>query len=56
MRHPEENRELVEGILRSSADGTYHPIEPAAYPLEDVARVLRDFEQRKVAGKVILVP
>lgn len=56
MRHPEENRELVEGILRSSADGTYHPIEPAAYPLEDVARVLRDFEQRKVAGKVILLP
>jgi NADPH2:quinone reductase len=56
MRHPDENRVLVNEILEACAAGTYHPIEPAPYPLEDVAKVLHDFENRKVAGKVVLVP
>jgi len=56
MRHPDENRQLVEGVIAASAEGRYHPIEPAPHPLEDVARVLDDFQNRKIAGKVVLVP
>jgi NADPH2:quinone reductase len=56
MRDSLGNRALVEEIIASCAAGTYHPIEPAAYALEDVAKVLHDFETRKIAGKVVLVP
>jgi NADPH2:quinone reductase len=56
MRDPQANRALVQQILDDCAAGTYHPVEPSAYPLDDVAKVLHDFENRKVAGKVVLVP
>ncbi len=56
MRNPDENRKLVQDIIDATAAGKYHPIEPASYPLEDVAKVLHDFENRKIAGKVVLVP
>jgi len=56
MRDWQGNRALVQQVLDDCAAGTYHPIEPASYPLDDVAKVLHDFETRKVAGKVVLVP
>src|SRR5206468_1526653 len=56
MRNPDANRTLVQDIIDATAEGRYHPPEPAAYPLEDVATVLHDFETRKIAGKVVLVP
>jgi NADPH2:quinone reductase len=56
MRNSLGNRALVETILERCAQGTYHPIEPASYPLEDAAKVLHDLETRQVAGKVVLVP
>jgi NADPH:quinone reductase len=56
MRNPDENRKLVQDIIDATAAGTYHPIEPASHPLEDVAKVLHDFENRRIAGKVVLVP
>ena len=33
-----------------------HPVEPLAYPLDDVVGALTDLQDRKVAGKVVLVP
>ncbi len=56
MRDSLGNRALVEQILQRCADGTYHPAEPQAFPLEDAARVLADMETRKIAGKVVLTP
>jgi NADPH:quinone reductase-like Zn-dependent oxidoreductase len=32
------------------------PVEPVTYPLDDAARALQDLEDRKVAGKIALVP
>jgi len=31
-------------------------VEPVAYRLEEAARALTDLEERRVAGKAILVP
>jgi NADPH2:quinone reductase len=56
MRNPDANRALVEGIIADSAAGKYHPMEPTVRPLDDVVEVLHDFEDRKIAGKVVLVP
>jgi len=56
MRNAMENRALVEQIIERCSDGTYHPVEPSAYPLEDVSKVLADLENRKITGKAVLVP
>lgn len=56
MRHPEENRSLVDGMLALAAQGALHPPVPTTAPLEDAAIVLRDLEERRIAGKVVLIP
>jgi NADPH2:quinone reductase len=38
------------------AEGRLHPVEPSTYPLEEAGRVLRDLAERRVAGKVALIP
>jgi NADPH2:quinone reductase len=56
MRHPDENRALVAGIVGDVAAGRLRPVEPAAMPLDRVADALRDIETRNVTGKLVLVP
>jgi NADPH2:quinone reductase len=56
MRNPERNQELIEEVLAMVAAGRLHPVEPHRYPLEDAGRALRDLAERRVAGKVALVP
>jgi NADPH2:quinone reductase len=55
-RHPEENRAMLAAILDLTARGDLAPVEPITYPLHAAASALSDLANRKVAGKVALVP
>jgi NADPH2:quinone reductase len=56
LRDPQGNAELVREVLAGAADGRFHPAAPATVPLEKAADVLRDLEERRIVGKVVLVP
>ena len=55
-RNGDANRALLAEVVERIAAGDAPPVEPVAYPLRDAARALRDLADRKVAGKVALVP
>ena len=55
-RHPDENRAMLAAILDLTARGDLDPVEPITYPLHAAASALNDLANRKVAGKVALVP
>lgn len=55
-KHPAENRVLVDEVLAEIAAGRLRPIEPTTYPLTEVHRALTDLAERRVTGKVALVP
>ena len=55
-RNGDANRALLAEVVERIAAGDLAPVEPVAYPLRDAARALRDLADRKVAGKVALVP
>ncbi len=55
-RHPRENDALVAEVLALIGDGRLHPVEPTTYPLEEAGRALADLAERRVAGKVALIP
>ena len=55
-RNGEANRALLAAVVERIATGELDPVEPISYPLADAARALRDLADRKVAGKVALVP
>lgn len=56
MRQPDAHRELLAELLGLVATGRLHPVEPRSYRLEDAAEALTDLAERKVSGKVVLVP
>lgn len=56
LRNGDRNDEMVAEVLAEIAAGRLHPVEPVAYPLADAAKALSDLEERRVAGKAILVP
>ncbi|MGK2949014.1 MAG: NADPH:quinone oxidoreductase family protein [Acidimicrobiales bacterium] len=56
MRDPEGNQAVLAELMELAGSGALSPVEPTQYPLDDVARALTDLQQRKVAGKVVLVP
>lgn len=56
VREPQENAAMMAELMGLIADGTIHPVEPAARPLDDAVNVLRDLESRRVTGKIVLVP
>lgn len=56
LRNGERNEEMVAEVLAEISAGRLHPVEPVAYALADAARALSDLDERKVAGKAILVP
>jgi NADPH2:quinone reductase len=56
MQRPDEHRRLLDELLAMVAGGRLHPVEPTAYPLADAARALTDLAERRVSGKVVLVP
>jgi NADPH2:quinone reductase len=55
-RHPDRNAALLDLVLDRIADGRLSPVEPVTYALEDAAQALQDLADRRIAGKVALVP
>ena len=43
-------------LMDLAGSGSLHPVEPHEYPLGEVVGALTDLQDRKVAGKVVLVP
>ena len=56
MQHPSEQASLLETVLGRVTAGELRPPEPTTHPLRDAARVLADLEERRVTGKVALIP
>lgn len=56
MQDPAGNRALLDRTLAGVAEGTFRPVAPATYPLEEVSTALRDLLERRVTGKAVLVP
>jgi len=56
MRDPDGNRELLAELMELAGFGALSPVEPTEYPLDSVVAALTDLQERKVAGKVVLVP
>jgi len=54
-RHPQENAQLLEEVLAKIATNHLCPVEPQVYSLSEAATALKDLEERRVAGKVVLV-
>jgi NADPH2:quinone reductase len=48
--------DMVVEVLKEMGEGRLHPVEPVSYPMSQAVQALRDMQNRKVAGKVILVP
>ncbi len=55
-REPAANASLQAELLEHITAGELNPVEPQAYPLDEVVRALDDLASRRVAGKVVLVP
>jgi len=56
MQHGAEQRTLMADLMGMVAAGSIEPVQPATYPLEEVARALHDLLARRVVGKVALIP
>ncbi|MEI8321770.1 MAG: NADPH:quinone oxidoreductase family protein [Actinomycetes bacterium] len=54
-RNPQGNAELLQEVLKKIADKELCPVEPQVYLLSEAATALIDLEERRVAGKVVLV-
>ena len=55
-KEPQNNEANVRELLGWIAAGKLKPLVSAAYPLAQAARALNDVLERKVKGKVVLVP
>ena len=55
-RSQEANRALLAEVVARIATGDLDPVEPVTYPLSEASRALRDLAERRIAGKVALVP
>jgi NADPH2:quinone reductase len=56
MKHPDENRALVDEVLEQIAAGALHPVAPQERPLEQAGQAIADLLERRAAGKIVLVP
>ena len=55
-RNQAGNVEMIFEVMDLIQKGKLHPVEPVSYPMSRAVDALRDMQNRKVAGKVILVP
>ncbi|MFB4300197.1 NADPH:quinone oxidoreductase family protein [Actinomadura sp. NTSP31] len=56
MAHPAEQRALLGELLAMVADGRLDPVAPRTEPLASAPQVLDDLLNRRVVGKVALLP
>jgi NADPH:quinone reductase-like Zn-dependent oxidoreductase len=43
-------------VLAYIQQGKLHPVEPVTYPMSQAVQAMRDLQNRKIAGKVALLP
>ena len=55
-KNPGLNDRMLAQVMELIAAGELRPVEPQTYPLEQAAQALQDLEDRKVAGKIALIP
>ncbi len=55
-KDPAGNHALLGELMDLAGSGQLHPVEPTEYALDDVVRALTDLQERKVGGKVVLLP
>jgi NADPH2:quinone reductase len=55
-RHPSLQAELLVQLMEMAEAGQLHPREPTPYPFSEATRALADVNERRVVGKVVLVP
>ncbi len=55
-RNQGENQKMLVEVMGRIIDGSLRPVEPVAYPMSRAVEAMRDLQNRKVAGKVALVP
>ncbi len=56
LTNPAANTELMGEILTAAADGAISPVEPQVRPLSEAGEAMRDLLERRLTGKVCLVP
>lgn len=56
MTHPQEQRRLLDELLSMVAKGDLAPVAPRTAPLASTAQVMDDLLDRRVVGKVALLP
>ncbi|NLD77923.1 MAG: NADPH:quinone oxidoreductase family protein [Acidimicrobiales bacterium] len=56
MRNPADQSTLIDEVLARVADGSLSPPQPTERPLDEAGAVLRDLLERRLSGKVALVP
>ena len=55
-REPAQNARGLAELLGWVSSGQLKPLISREYPLDQVARALRDLAERRVLGKVVIVP
>lgn len=55
-KNPLDNFNMLHEVMAEISKGTLNPVEPMSYPMSQAAQALRDMQNRKVVGKVALVP
>ncbi|MEZ5239267.1 MAG: NADPH:quinone oxidoreductase family protein [Microthrixaceae bacterium] len=56
LTDPAANAELMGEVLAATAEGTLEPVEPETRPLEEAGVAMQDLLERRVSGKLCLVP
>ncbi len=56
MRNPTGQDALMDEVLTRVADGSLHPPSPTERPLAEAGPVLRDLLERRLTGKIALIP
>jgi NADPH2:quinone reductase len=56
MRDAAGNQALLAELMDLAGSGALSPVEPTPYALDDVVAALSDLQERRAAGKVVLVP
>lgn len=56
LKNYDANAQMLVEVLGEITQGNLHPVEPVSYPMSQAVQAMRDLQNRKIAGKVALVP
>lgn len=56
LKNYDANAQMLVEVLGEITQGNLHPVEPVSYPMSQAVQAMRDLQNRKVAGKVALIP